>query len=96
MVFHLARRLLTGRGIGTVDSDWGSDPSVSGPSVQASQPGRWDAESSITVRKHRDEPRVGLRGAGVDFRLFVVLFGVGRFCGGVVLPLLFYFNFGKC
>lgn len=38
-------------------------------------PGRWDAESSITVGKHKDVPGVGCgEGRAVDFCLFVGFF----------------------
>lgn len=44
----------------------------------SAQPGRWNAESSITVRKHKDIPRVGLGREGVF--IFVFLW----FCFGLV------------
>lgn len=59
-------------------------------------PGRWDAESSITVGKHEDTPGVGFgEGGGCWFLsfcgFFFFLFWIGRFrC--VVLLLLLYFR----
>ena len=58
------------------------------------QPGRWDAESSITLRKHREKPRVGLGGWVSVFVSLWFRLGLVGVCRGAVLPL-FYFISGK-
>lgn len=79
-----------------VDNDWGLTPASlvpwSSPARQAECREQYYCKK--TQRHNQALGRAGGR-EGVDFRLFVVLFGIGRFCGGVVLPLLFYFDSGK-
>lgn len=79
-----------------VDNDWGLTPASlvpwSSPARQAECREQYYCKK--TQRHNQALGRAGGR-EGVDFCLFVVLFGIGRFCGGVVLPLLFYFDSGK-
>lgn len=67
--FRLAHCLLTWWCIRTADSDCGPDPRTAYTSGLPAR--RWDTESSITLRKHRDVPRAGF-GCGWAGRLVLI------------------------